>query len=424
MFSLLFLLLVPLLVVGQSSTTEPDFFDCTREGDLPGAEFILSEGRCVRKHPAPPTIVPGIPDRIPLLTLTLPLMRDSDSADKHSRRDFLTVSTVRPGKTEYSKKKPESKVSLEFDFSVVPTDCTIYESFLNMSASYWDGSEENTVTLGVNLTTNVNSKTEVVVNNTPEALIVFESPFALTARSNLTTIVRTQQNFLDIYRPRPKYTLHEAKTLRLDVGWKETSLDATYIKLISSRLGHREVAQWPSAQIMYSAEKWYSVQPRTLEMNRSTTYTVTGRFDFHEMYQCGLSSKYATLLGPLMHPESVSTLLCQVPNVSNAMRVCNESSSQSVNNWKVCYDTFSFHVYRVWKRYVPVANTADSIEIADIHVPIYYTGHVNEAKVMVTPTTRKRPVEWNTQADRGGEAVWNGPSDQHFGKRYMPNDNR
>ena len=125
-----------------------------------------------------------------------------------------------------------------------------------------------------------------------------------------------------------------------------------------------------------------------------------------------------------MHPENVNTLLCEVPFVSSNMRVCNESDSESSNNWKECYDTFTFHVYRVWKRFVPVENTAEVTRIADIHVPLFFGGHENEGKVMVNPTTRKRPIEWNMQEDRGGEAVWNGPSDQHFGKRYMPNDNR
>merc|ERR1711991_1112818 len=112
-----------------------------------------------------------------------------------------------------------------------------------------------------------------------------------------------------------------------------------------------------------------------------------------------------------------------VPNISNAIRVCNESESQSSNNWNFCYDGFLFHVYRVWKRYEPVENTADSLRIADIHIPIFFAGHDSHRQVLVNPTTRKRLIDWNTQEGRGGEAAWNGQSEQYYGKKYSPNDN-
>ena len=74
--------------VGQSSTTEPDLFGCN-SGNHADADFKLSVGRCVRKDIVPPPIIPPIPGRMPLIDLSLPLLKDSDGFDKPWR--YLTV---------------------------------------------------------------------------------------------------------------------------------------------------------------------------------------------------------------------------------------------------------------------------------------------------------------------------------------------
>lgn len=413
--------------IGDSSSTEPTIYRCvqTAGGNPLYSVWDLAEGRCVSKDPPPPAIAEAPPGVIPLVGIgidSLPLLKDVDDIDTFESQGFITVSEfVEPVPlTEAS--IVDSTAHLVFDISKVPKASTIYTAHLHLTASYWDGSGECTVTLGIKLITSVNGKTEQVVAATPQSSIFFENA-AKSSTGDILNIVRVQQKMLDISRPRPNYTLSEASRLRLDISFNTSSLDAHYIKLFSSRQGFEKRTLWPSLSILYSEEQWEDAQPRLIPLNRSSLLTISGTFDRNQRYSCSLTRRgggnVTALMGPQMFPVSTARLECEVPSVRSLAMLCD---TDSTNNWGRCNADFSVQVHRIWERVEQIVGTDAVKTLETLYVPLRHTGHPNEAAVIITESHTPRPVTWNDQSGRG---MWNGP-DHVYDQNHVvgPNDYR
>jgi hypothetical protein len=412
---------------GDSSSTEPTVFRCIKAagGNPLYSVWDLAEGRCVKKDRPPPIIAEARPGVIPLVGIgidSLPLLKDVDDIDTFETQGFITVSEFVAPVPLTEVTIVDSTAHLVFDISKVPKASTIYAAHLHLSASYWDGSGECTVTLGIKLITLVNSKTEQIVAATPPSSIFFENA-AKSSTGDITNIVRVQQKMLDISRPRPNYTMSEASRLRLDISFNTSSLDAHYIKLFSSRQGFEKRALWPSLSILYSEERWVDAEPRLLPLNRSSLLTISGTFDRNQRYSCSLTRRgegnVTALMGPQMFPISTARLKCEVPSVRSLAALCD---TDSMNNLARCYAGFSVQVYRIWERVEQIIGTDAVKTLETLYVPLAHTGHPNEAVVIISESHTPRPVIWNEQSSRG---MWNGP-DHVYDQNHVvgPNDYR
>jgi hypothetical protein len=414
------------------SSTENLLLYCEQQtGIRETVTWDLKEGRCVIKESVEEmhnyhTYAKGLPLK-KLDYTNFKVLHNYDSCDEWQQKPFLTVSST-------------CRLHVSFDISKLSSKYTIYNATFSVFSSFWDGKEEQPVALDVGLSKshpieNPGLATKIAKNTLITTLHV--KPLDVESIVNIKNIIQSQQRIINLDQEfSRRATLSQSLNLFLD--WHPLiNADATYIKLHSTRNAYENHLLSPRINIEYSDETWIAVEPRTIPINRSTSYLINGLFDMNEQYACAvtfvpkLSNITEIIRGSPMLPNSTTTLICEVPKILNEYnKQCNSSNnngrSPSKNNWARCYETLLFNVYRLYKKIVPVKNSEKFIEESEQFVELNYNGgNFQDQYLAISSPLTKRPAQYNSQLERpGGYAAWNGVDLEYFDKTYDPNDYR
>ena len=414
------------------SSTENLLLYCEQQtGIHESVTWDLIEGRCVLKESVEEMFNYHTYDKaLPLKTLdykNFKVLHNFDDCDEWKQKPLATVSN-------------DCRLHISFDISKLSSTYTIYNATFGIFPSFWDGEEEQAVALDVGLTKshpeeNPGIATQIVKTTFNTTLHI--KPLDVQSIVNIKNIIRSQQRIIHLdkeFSRRPTLS----NSLNLFLEWNPTlNHDATYVKVYSTRSEYENHLLWPRINIQYSNEKWMDVNPRTIPINRSTSYVINGLFDMNEQYACAvtfvpiLSNITKIIRGSPMLPNSTTTLICEVPKIlTEYNKQCNSSDNNrmypSSNNWAKCYETLLFNVYRLYKKMVPVKNTEKIIEESKHFIELKYDGRnfQDQYLVLSAPLT-KRPATYNNQLERpGGYEGWNGIDLEYFDKTYDPNDFR
>ena len=99
----------------------------------------------------------------------------------------------------------------------------------------------------------------------------------------------------------------------------QSNNDASHIKHIQQG-GYKKRKLYPKMTVIVNDETWTAVEPRTIPINRSTSYLVNGKFDMNEKYACSVvflpkSNITNQIRGEAMLPNSTTTLICEIPKI-------------------------------------------------------------------------------------------------------------
>ena len=414
---------------GVSSTQELLLHCEQQTGIRESVEWDLQEGRCVLKRSVETFYnFHDYEDAIPLQSLdygNFEVVDNYDECDEWRQKPLLTVSR-------------ECRLHITFDVSRLPSSATLYNATFSISADYWDGHAEQPVVLDLGIgqvypEENVGEATAIVKATQNTTLTV--RPLDVQSTANIKHILESQ---LSIMRTDKKFSRRQGKphTLTLFLEWNtQSNNDASYIKLHSTRSGYKKRKLYPKMTVIVSDETWTAVEPRTIPINRSTSYLVNGKFDMNEKYACSVvflpkkSNITNQIRGEAMLPNSTTTLICEIPKIlKDYEKQCNTTGSWHIsgNNWARCYETLQFRVHRLFRKIVPIVNTDTFIEASRHFIDVTYDGLdlTDQYLVISTPNT-KRPATYNNQLERpGGYSGWNGMDASYFGKSYDPNDFR
>lgn len=414
---------------GVSSTQELLIHCEQQTGIRESVEWHLQEGRCVLKRSVE-TIYNfhEYEDAIPLRSMdyrSFKVVANYDECDEWRQKPLLTVSRG-------------CRLYVAFDVSKLPSSATLYNATFSVSADYWDGNAEQSIVLDLGIKQqypeeSVGEATAIVKSTQNTTLFV--RPLDVKSTANIKHILESQLNIMRFDKTL-KRRQDKPHILSLFLEWNtQLNMDASYIKLHSTRSGYEKRELYPKMTVTVSDESWTAVEPRVIPINRSTSYLVNGNFDMNEKYACSVvflpkkSNITNQIRGEAMLPNSTSTLICEIPKIlEDYNKQCNTGGSWHIsgNAWARCYETLNFRVHRLYRKIVRVANTNTFIEASRHFIDVTYDGLVlaDQYLVVSSPNT-KRPAIYNSQSERpGGYVGWNGLDASYFSKTYDPNDFR